>query len=215
MSSTISIVGSREAKLLEFMRSDFTALEGSHKKNSSFLIRLDKQFIELIKGTKNVCEKEAIVYSISRFTLSMLLAISVSTAVLYNAYDHFKGLFAEECRESGFEHTHDAYRLIHCQIVKIYDLKRRCQSMERFFRKLGSRRQNIMYNRSKKRKRRKSNIPPSTQKTVRYTHFLYLYFVACMYVFVFVFVLVSKNFTDYHLFLDRNYNYERNLPQFS
>jgi len=161
VSSTFSITGSREAKLLELMRSDFAALEGSQKKNSSFLVRLHKQFIELIKGTKNVSEKEAIVYSISRFTLSMLLAISVSTAVLYNAYDHFKGLFAEECRESG-----DAFRLIHCQMVKIYDLKRRCQSMERFFRKLGSRNQNVMYNRSKKRKKRNFNRPPSTQKTI-------------------------------------------------
>ena len=149
------------------MRSDFMRIDGSHDTRLSISVRMDKQFIELAKGMRKVSEREAVVDSISRFTLSMLLAISLSTAILCNTHDHFKVLLTEECGESRFEQKEEAFRLIHCQLVKIYDLKRRCQSMEHFFRNLGSSRSHVMLNRSKKRKRGKFNRPPSTEKTVR------------------------------------------------
>ena len=149
------------------MRSDFMRIDGSHDTRLSISVRMDKQFIELAKGMRKVSEREAVVDSISRFTLSMLLAISLSTAILCNTHDHFKVLLTEECGGSRFEQNEEALRLIHCQLVKIYDMKRRCQSMERFFRNLGSNRSHVMLNRSKKRKRGKFNRPPSTEKTVR------------------------------------------------
>jgi hypothetical protein len=193
ISSTIHITGNKEIKLLEWMRSDFTRIDGSQNDGLSLSVSsMDKQFIELAKGIRKVSDKEAIVDSISRFTLSMLLAISLSTAVLCNTHDHFKGLLAEECGESGFEQKKEAFRLIHCQLVKIYDLKRRCQSLERFFRNLGSSRShNVMYNRSKKRKRGKFNRPPSTEKTVRYAQLFASVFFG-VYVYVYVCSLVSE-----------------------
>ena len=168
MSSSTSISKSRENKLLGWMKSDFSRL-GCSQNNTSSLSRMDKQFIELIKCEKTLSDKEAIVDSICRFTLTLLFAMSSSTAILYNTYDHFKSLLEEEYGETGSEEKKEAMRMMHYQFTKIYDLKRRCQSMERLFRNLGSRSHNVVHKRPKKRKMRKLNGASSTEKTVRST----------------------------------------------
>lgn len=168
MSSYIPIRGTKELKLLEWMRSEFMTLRSSRKNNvTTVILKFEKQFTELIKGKRTVFEKESIVDSISRFTVSMLHAISLLAATLCNTHDHFKGVLGEEDQRLEDEHKkEEAFQMIHYQLNRIYELKEICQSIEPFFRKLGSNNGSFLHKRSKKRKRRNLNKPTSIRKTV-------------------------------------------------
>ena len=121
--------------------------------------------MQLIKEASTISEKEAFIDSAYRFTLTSLFALSASTAVLFNAYDHYKDLFEVDC--VLFEKKKEALRMIQYQFTKIYDLKNICQSMKRLFQNLGSRSHNAMQKRSKNRKSRRLNRTSSTETMVR------------------------------------------------
>jgi hypothetical protein len=159
----------RKEKLLDWMKSNFSS-DGRLQNDGVPVSRMEKQILELIKGAKTISEREAIVDSISRFTLSLLFALSSSIAVLCNAYNHYNDLLEEGSDKMDCDKKKEALRMIHYQFSKIYDLKLACQSTERLFRNLGSRSHHGVQKRSQKtKKRRLSRSSSTTEKTVRYT----------------------------------------------
>ena len=149
------------------MKSDFSRF-GCSQNNCSPLSAIGKQILDVIKKARTLSEKEAIVDSTSRFSLTLLFALSSSVAILRNTYDHFKDRLEDECDETESDGLDEVLEMIHYQLMKIYDLKQRCQSMERLFRNLGSRNHNAVQKKTKKTKKRRLNKVPSTEKTVRF-----------------------------------------------
>lgn len=170
VSSSTSPTTGRERKILDWMKhnfSSFSCLENSTPSNTT----MGKQLTDLIKRGKTISEKEAIVESASRFTLTLLFAMALSVAVLRNTFDHFRELLGDHCVEPVLDQRKEALQMIHYQFMKIYDLKQRIQSMERLLRNLGSRNRNVVHRKSKRKKKTKSNGAfSSTEKTVSPTY---------------------------------------------
>ena len=165
--SSSPITAKRKEKLSNWFRSLFADFENAHH-NRIPISKMDKHISELIKGTKAISEKDAIIASISRFGLTLLFALSTSMAVLRNTYLHFQSLLEDKCSEIEDKDKNEALQMIHFQFAKIYDLQHACQSIERLFRNLASRGHAKTQNRSKKTKRRRLNRPSvATGKTVR------------------------------------------------
>jgi hypothetical protein len=168
VSSSTLITIRRKEKLLNWMKSNFSCV-GCSQNNCVPVSRMEKQILELIKGAKTISEREAIVDSASRFTLTLLFALSSSIAVLCNTYNHYKDLLEAGSDKMECDKTKEALRMIHYQFSKIYHLKLVCQSTERLFRNLGSRSHNGVQKRSQKTKKRRLGRSSSiTEKTVRY-----------------------------------------------
>lgn len=165
ISSSTVIAARRKENLLNWMKSCFSSF-GSSQNDVAATSRTVKRLLELIKGARTVSEKEEIVDSTYRFTLTLLFALSLSIAVLSNAYNHFKDLLEQGCDKTECDKKNEALQMIHYQFTKIYKIKEICQSMEHLFRNLGSRSQNGAQRRSKKR--RLSRSSPASQTMVRY-----------------------------------------------
>ncbi|KAG7372268.1 hypothetical protein IV203_018411 [Nitzschia inconspicua] len=74
-------------------------------------------------------ERNEILQFAYKFTLSLMLGLSVSAAVLNNVYDYFKEAFEGHSSQERSEPT----TLVQHQLVKLYDLKHHIQSMQRLF----------------------------------------------------------------------------------
>jgi ribosomal protein L20A (L18A) len=150
------------------MKSSFSAF-GLTQNDSAPASKMDKQILEVVKGAKTMSEKEAILDATSRLTLSLLYAFSSSIAVLSNTYNHYENILDVEHDEMESDIKREALQMILYQFTKIYGLKKACQSMERFFRSLGSRHKGVQKTARKIKKRRLSRSSSITERTVRTT----------------------------------------------
>ncbi len=131
--------------------------------------RIEKRISELIKGATTASEKEAVINSVSRFTLALLFALSVSIAVLNHTYGHFKHRLDAAHDQQERDEKNEALRMVHYQFSKVCDIEKVCHSMERLFRNIGTRDRSSKQKRSKKAKKRKLNrSSASSEKTVRH-----------------------------------------------
>ena len=152
---------------MNLLQSLFSSLGNSDNETIS-ISRIEKQILEVIKGATTISEKEAVVNSVSQFTLALLFALSVSIAVLNHTYGHFKHLLGDEHDKKECDEKNEALQMIHYQFTKIYDIEKVCHLMERLFRNIGTRSRSGRQKGSKKAKRRKLNTTSvPAEKTVR------------------------------------------------
>eukprot|EP00536_Pseudo-nitzschia_multiseries_P016582 jgi/Psemu1/299294/fgenesh1_pm.1155_\ len=163
--SSSTMPKTREKSLLHRMESDFSRF-GCSQQSPLSTSTIDKQIADIMKKARTLPEKEAIVDSTCRFALTLLFALSSSAAILRNTYDHYKDTLKANCNETEFEGKSDFLQMMQYQLIKMYDLNRRCQSMERLFGNIGSRNHSYVSKKTKKTKRKKSNKTcSSSEKT--------------------------------------------------
>jgi len=169
------VTKTREKSLREWMESSFSRF-GCLQQNPLSTSTIGKQVADLIKKARVLEEKEEIVDSACRFTLTLLFALSSSAAILRNLYDHYKCMLEEEDKGREFEGKLDFHQMMHYQLMKMYDMKRKCRSMERLFRNIGSRNHGFGHKKTEKTKRRRLNkTHSSNEKTKRKVKLARLY----------------------------------------
>jgi hypothetical protein len=149
-----SIAGSsREKRNVEAIQMEFAANKDFQNNTASASAGLEKHLIELIKGIKKHSTKVEVLRSVYRLAFSLLLALSLSAAVLTNTFDHFRRMLEGDSRERGQEDRKACYSLLEFQLLKIYDLKQKCRSMERIFHFVVTRNRRVARRSLKKRTR--------------------------------------------------------------
>jgi hypothetical protein len=143
----------RGKRIAEAIQKEFALNEDFPNNTALASVTLEKHLVELMKGVKKLWAKNEVMRSAHRLALSLLLALSLSTAVLTNTFDHFKKASKVDLTEGGQEERNEGYSLVEFQLLKIYDLKLKCQSMQRFFHFVASTNRRVAQRSSKKKTR--------------------------------------------------------------
>lgn len=171
-----SIVGNvREKRIAEAIQMEFSVNEDFQNNNAWTSAALEKHLIELMKGIKKESAKHEVLRSAYRLAFSLLLTLSLSAAVLTNTFDHFKRTLQGDCAEVGKDERKEGYSLVEFQLLKIYDLNQKCQSMKRFFHFVASTSRKVTRRSSKKRARVSSSKSQSGTNSV--SDLLLLFFI--------------------------------------
>jgi hypothetical protein len=90
----------------------------------------------MMKSIRKDEELKEILQSIFRCTKSLILSSALSAAVLSNTYEHIKGVFKETDDKALLQEKDEAVSLMQFQLVKIYDIRRRCVFIEQALRQM-------------------------------------------------------------------------------
>jgi hypothetical protein len=161
---------------IEFPTVDLSMLKASNQKQKSVLAWMHTQLCKCelciesllipkctekdlrdllaqLKGGEGFTE---FLQSMLRFAFSLILGLGLSAAVLKNTFDHYQDHLNDTSNEKLCEDKSQYLRLIQYQLIKIYDMRRKCLSVELVFRamKVASRRTKQAIRKGKKSKAR-------------------------------------------------------------
>jgi hypothetical protein len=116
-----------ERRLSAWFEESFGKLECSC--DASDLFSIEAILLRVFLGGTKASDRMKVIQFSYKLTLSLLLAFSVSAAVLNNVYDYFK----KDLRGGSCEQRREAIMLIQHQLVKMYWMKHHSLSMRQFF----------------------------------------------------------------------------------
>jgi hypothetical protein len=90
----------------------------------------EKEISDLMKNLKNDRELEYIVRSLFLLALSLILSLAMVAAILNNSYEQYKDTLNDQEDEQVQEKT----EILQYQLAKLYDLRRRCQLLDKALR---------------------------------------------------------------------------------
>jgi hypothetical protein len=120
----------------------------------------EKEFFDILRTLDMVVLDQILQYLLG-FSLSLVLGLSISAAVLQNTYDHFEKRIPSTDRSVNL--SDDAVRLLQFQLFKIYDMVEGCRFAERVFRSIGRAHRSLMPG---TRKRKRNTKPEDNSKDV-------------------------------------------------
>jgi hypothetical protein len=170
---------------IEFSTVDLSMLKASNQKQKSALAWMHTQLCKYELRVENLLVPECtekdlrdllaqlkrgeaftkFLQSMLRFAFSLILGLGLSAAVLKNTFDHYQDYMNDTPNEK-LRHDKSQYlRLIQYQLIKIYDMKRKCMSVELVFRAM-----NVASRRTKqtigKGKKSKARVEPTNTEDV-------------------------------------------------
>jgi hypothetical protein len=143
---------------IEFPTVDFSMLKASNQKQKSVLAWMhtqlckydlcvesllvpkctEKDLRDLLAQLNGGEEFTEFLQSMLRFAFSLILGLGLSAAVLKNTYDHYQDHTNDKRNETLRKDNSQYLRLIQYQLIKIYDMKRKCTSVELVFRAMNA-----------------------------------------------------------------------------
>lgn len=99
----------------------------------------EKLLVDLTKCIKTDVDFTEIIHSMLRLTLSLILGQSISVAVINNTYEQYEGLLKDKNDVFPREKRIEALELIHYQLAKLYDQRKRTRMMQKLLKVMISR----------------------------------------------------------------------------
>lgn len=171
---------------IEFPTVDLSMLKASNQKQKSVLAWMhtqlckyelcvesllvpkctEKDLRDLLAQLKGGEDFTEFLQSLLRFAFSLVLGLGLSAAVLKNTSDHYQDHIMNDTPNEKLRQDKSQYlRLIQYQLIKIYDMKRKCMSVELVFRAI-----NVASRRTKqtirKGKKSKARVEPTNTEDV-------------------------------------------------
>lgn len=163
--SRLKAIGTRQRRSLQLMQKELSSRDISNC-NDTLSDGLDKDVSDMIRNTKDSNDFEEMLHSMFRFTLSLILGLTMTAAVLNNTYRRYRDILRDIEDNSSCGKKMEALKQLQHQLVKIYDLRRMCQSMQRMFLSMTTTTRYLSSKAGKKRKRGKSQRGPSVGNKV-------------------------------------------------
>lgn len=116
----------------------------------------EKALLEVIKSLKTDVDYQEIIRSMLRLTLSLLLSQAISVAVINNTYAQYEGVLNDHNKLVPKEAS-EALQLIHYQLAKLYDLRKRSKFMQKILKAMVSRKSGGRNGRKRLKISRQSN----------------------------------------------------------
>ena len=113
----------------------------------------EKVLIDLTKNIKTDVDFNEIFLAIIRLTLSLIVGQAISVAVINNTFEQYEGVLNDHKDALPREKRNGSVKLIHFQLAKLYDLRKRTKTMQKVLKTLVSRK--IGKRNGQKRKRLK------------------------------------------------------------
>lgn len=163
--STFKIRNSRQRRFFDFLHREMSRSDVTSSGNFPSDLR-QKVIYDLTKALGNDRDLDEIIRSMFRLTLSLIISLAMSAAILNNTYGHYKDIIQD--RESAENSGRDACTMIHYQLAKLYDLRRRCNLVEKVLRLMGSLKRKFKKRPGKRTKKRVVDDEPSKQSVSSY-----------------------------------------------
>mmetsp|Transcript_42184 Transcript_42184/g.101875 ORF Transcript_42184/g.101875 Transcript_42184/m.101875 type:complete len:1365 (+) Transcript_42184:2949-7043(+) len=98
----------------------------------------EKALLEVIRSIKTDVDFLEIIHSMLRLTLSMIISQAISVAVINNTYGQYEAVLNDH-KNAISKEAIEALRLIHYQLAKLYDLRKRSKMMQKIIKAMISR----------------------------------------------------------------------------
>ena len=125
----------RQAAVLKWIQTRIGNLEITAESlpNLDFVERDARDLVSLCSDGKTVAK---LLRSLQRTALSLAIGLGLSSAVLQNTLEHYRQILTMQVRGNAIYDV--AMRLMQYQLVKIYDMMRKCRALEQVFSSLKS-----------------------------------------------------------------------------
>jgi hypothetical protein len=148
-SSKLKLTNTRQQRFFDFLYREMSRSDVANPGSISSDVP-EREIYELLKALGNDRELDEIIRSMFRLTLSLIISLAMSAALLNNTYEQYKDVLNGREDEEAPGTKEEASILIHYQLAKLYDLRRRCKLLDRALRSMAS-----LKRKSKKRPGRK------------------------------------------------------------
>ncbi|CAJ1930419.1 unnamed protein product [Cylindrotheca closterium] len=98
----------------------------------------EKTLLGVIQSIKTDVDFQEIIHSMLRLTLSLIISQAILVAVINNTFGQYEG-FLNDHKNGVPKEASDALRLIHLQLAKSYDLRKRCKTIQKTMKAMVSR----------------------------------------------------------------------------
>jgi hypothetical protein len=163
--SRLKATSTRQRRALDLMRKEMSSRDISSC-NGALSDGFDRDICDMIKSMKKKHELEEMLQSMFRFTLSLILGSTMTAAVLSNTYERYMSILKDQDDKTSFQEKTEAAKQLQYQLVKIFDLRRRCQYMQRTFRSIALTSRTLPKARRKRKRGKRQSSGPFIENTV-------------------------------------------------
>lgn len=117
----------KQQSAVNFAKSLFSVDVQGQSKNEVSMGEIHSNLADFLVGCGDIGQLRAFFESLMRLTLSNLLGVSLSFAVVNNAYAHYQSINTDE---GGSEECTETLRLIQFQLSKIYDMEEKLVGLD-------------------------------------------------------------------------------------